>query len=64
MRVHLTECGMVVRKILAHLGEPTEAPPMASACGPLLWKRADAEQCECDAQAQPTPDNEFDQRIA
>jgi len=55
---------MAVREILAHLGEPTSAPRMASARGPPLWERADAGHGECDPQAQPVADYEFDQRIA
>ena len=55
---------MAVREILAHLGEPTCAPRIAPARGPPLWEMADAGQGECDPQAQPAPDNEFDQRIA
>jgi hypothetical protein len=55
---------MAVPEILFCLGEPTSAPPMAPAGGPPPWKRADAGKGECDAQAQPVPDYEFDQRIA
>ena len=53
-----------VREILAYLGEPTSPPRMAPARGPPLWEMADAGQGECDPQAQPVPDYEFDQRIA
>jgi hypothetical protein len=55
---------MAVREILACPGEPTSPPRMAPARGPPLWERADAGQGECDPQAQPAPDYEFDQRIA
>ena len=55
---------MVVREILAYLGEPDIAPRMAPArCSPL-WEMLDAAPTECDPQAQPAPDYEFDQRIA
>ena len=53
-----------VREILACLGEPTSAPPMAPAGGPPLWERPDAELGQFDPQAQPAPDYEFNQRIA
>jgi hypothetical protein len=55
---------MAVREILAYLGEPTSAPPVAPARGPPLWEMPDAAPTECDPQAQPAPDYEFDQRIA
>jgi hypothetical protein len=47
-----------VRKILAHLGEPTSPPRLAPACGPP------AGQGGFDPQAQPAPDYELDQRIS
>ncbi len=53
-----------MREILAHLGEPTSPPRMAPARGPPLWEMSDAAPTECDPQAQPAPDYEFDQRIA
>lgn len=53
-----------VREILAYLGGPTSTPHMAPARGPPLWERADAGQRQCDPNAQPAPDSEFDQRIA
>jgi hypothetical protein len=37
---------------------------MAPARGPPLWEMPDAAPTECDPQAQPAPDDEFDQRIA
>ena len=53
-----------VREILAYLGEPTSPPRLAPARGPPLWEMPDAAPTECDPQAQPAPDYEFDQRIA
>ena len=53
-----------VREILAHLGEPTAPPRLAPARGSPLWDIPVAGQGECDPQAQPAPDYEFDQRIA
>lgn len=53
-----------VHDILAHLGEPTSPPRMVPARCPPLWDMSDAAPTECDPQAQPAPDYEFDQRIA
>jgi hypothetical protein len=55
---------MAVREILACLGEPTSAPPMAPARGPPLSEMPDAGKDRFDPQAQPAPDYEFDQRVA
>ena len=54
---------VVVRDILAHLGEPTAPPRMAPARGPPLWDVPVA-GLGGDPQAQPAPDYNFDQRIA
>jgi hypothetical protein len=54
---------VVVRDILAHLGEPLSPPRMAPARGPPLWEVSVVGQGG-DPQAQATPDYEFDQRIA
>ena len=51
-----------VKKILAHLGEPTTAPILAPAHGSLLWEAA--RPGGADPFAQPMPAFEFDQRIA
>ena len=58
-----------VRKILDHIGEATQPPPITPARGPPLWEAAAAsEQADNDPQwdmsAQPGPQIEFDQRIA
>ena len=58
-----------VRKILDHIGEATQPPPITPARGPPLWEAAAAsEQAGDDPQwdmpAQPGPQIEFDQRIA
>ena len=58
-----------VRKILDHIGEATQPPPITPARGPPLWQAAAAsEQADNDPQwdrsAQPGPHIEFDQRIA
>ena len=58
-----------VKKILDHIGESTQPPRIAAACGPPLWEAAaDAGQARNDPQwdssAQPEPEIEFDQRIA
>jgi hypothetical protein len=58
----------IVRKLLAHLGEPTAPPRIAPARGPPLWVAADVECVHPgrpgDPSAQPEPACEFDQRIA
>jgi hypothetical protein len=58
--------GPVIREILGHLGEPTSAPSLAPARGPPLWELQPDGQAEreIDLLAQPTPDYEFDQRVA
>ncbi len=55
---------VVVRDILAHLGEATSPPRLMPARGPPLWEMQGAGPGEFDRQAQPAPDYEFDQRIA
>ena len=55
---------MAAREVLAHLGKPTLPPPLAAARGPPLSEIRDPALAELDAQAQPVPDYEFDQRIA
>ena len=56
----------VIREILGHLGEPSSAPRLAPARGPpLLEQLVDGQaEREIDPLAQPTPDYEFDQRVA
>ena len=51
-----------VKKILAHLGEPTAAPILAPARGPPLWEAVQPDGT--DPLAQQMPEFEFDQRIA
>jgi hypothetical protein len=51
-----------VKKILAHLGEPTAPPKLAPARGPPLWEAA--QHGSADPFAKPMPVFEFDQRIA
>jgi hypothetical protein len=45
-------------------GERRLPPRVMPGCGPTLWKIPNAGEDECDPQAQPAPDYEFDQRIA
>ena len=58
--------GPVIREILDHLGEPSSAPRLAPARGPPLWELSVGGHVEreIDPLAQPTPDYEFDQRVA
>jgi len=59
----ITDAG-AVREILSHLGEPTSPPRMMKARAPPLWEMQGATMGEDEAQAQPVPEYEFDQRIA
>jgi hypothetical protein len=64
----ITDAG-TVRKILDHLGEPTQSPKIAPARGPPLWEVATASEladkrAEWDMTAPPAPEFEFDQSIA
>jgi len=58
--------GPVIREIFGHLGEPSSAPRLAPARGPPRWEQPVDGQAEreIDPLAQPTPDYEFDQRVA
>ncbi len=53
-----------VREILSPLGEPTSPPRLMKARVPPLWERQGANMGEDEAQAQPVPEYEIDQRIA
>ena len=55
---------VVIREILAHLGEPKSPPRLMPARGPPLWEMPGSEPAKGDPRAQPQPDYEFDQRIA
>ncbi len=59
----ITETG-VMKAIPGHLDEPTSPPRLRTARGPPLWEMAGALPDKSDPQAQPAPDDEFDQRIA
>lgn len=53
-----------VQRILAHIGEPTELPPIAPARGPPGWDDALADAVpEWDDLAQPEPEYLFDQQV-
>ncbi len=60
----LTPEAVPVQRILAHIGEPTEPPPIASARGPPGWDEAPEPAPDWDLLQQPESDFEFDQRIA
>ena len=58
-----------VERILTHIGEPAQPPPIAPARGPPLWEEEDSgaivldeERFTGDPFAQPEPEYEFDQR--
>ncbi len=52
-----------VRRILAHIGEPTEPPPIAPARGPPAWDDEQVQLPDWEAIAQPEPEYELDQRV-
>ena len=52
-----------VQRILAHIGEPTEPPPIAPARGPPRWDDDPEPTPHWDLIAQPDPGFEFDQRV-
>lgn len=53
-----------VQRILKHIGEPPEPPPIASARGPPAWEVALADAIpDWDALAQPKPGFVFDQQV-
>jgi hypothetical protein len=54
----------VIQEIFGHLGEPTSPPRLRPASGPPLWEMQGCGPGEIDPQAEPAPDDEFDQRIA
>jgi hypothetical protein len=53
-----------VQRILAHIGEPNEPPPIAPARGPPGWDDDVGPMPDWDLLAQPAPDVEFDQRVS
>ncbi len=55
---------VAVKKILAHLGEPTAPPRLMPARGPPLWEMQDGGSDAIDPLPQAAPEYEFDQRVA
>ena len=53
-----------VQRILAHIGEPTEAAPIAPARGPPGWNEDLEPIPDFELIAQPDPGFEFDQRVS
>ena len=53
-----------VQRILAHIGEPNEPPPIAPARGPPAWDDVPEPMPDWDLLKQPEPDFEFDQRVS
>ena len=49
---------------LNHIGEPTKAPPIATARGPPAWEDVPEPMHNWDLLGQPAPEFEFDQRIS
>ena len=52
-----------VRRILTHIGEPTEPPPIAPARGPPAWDDEQVQLPDWEAIVQPEPEYELDQRV-
>ena len=59
----ITEAALI-QAILGHLGEPTSPPRPRPARGPPLWEMQDRGSDAINPQAQPMPDDAFDQRVA
>jgi hypothetical protein len=53
-----------IQRILTHMGEPTQAPPVASARGPPLWEEFDQRAGLDPVTAEPIPAYEFDQTVS
>jgi hypothetical protein len=55
-----------VQRFLAHIGEPTEPPPIAPARGPTGWddELELGPMQDWDLFGQPELDFEFDQRVS
>jgi hypothetical protein len=59
----ITETAPVAR-ILMHIGEPPQPPPIAPARGPPAWEDDPEPMPDWDLIAQPDPGFEFDQRLS
>ena len=53
-----------IQRILMHMGEPTQAPPVASARGPPHWGDIDQTPLYDSTLAESAPDYEFDQTVS
>ena len=53
-----------LERILAHIGEPAEPPPIAPARGPPASDDDLGPMPDWDRIKQPEPDVEFDQRVS
>ncbi len=56
--------GVSVRRILTHIGEPTDPPRIAPARGPPTWEAEVESLPSADTIAQPEPDFQFDQTVS
>jgi hypothetical protein len=59
----LTEASPV-RRILSHIGEPIEPPPITPARGPPDWGDEFGPPADYDAVVPPVPEFQYDQRIS
>ena len=52
-----------VQRILTHIGEPAEPPPIAPARGPPVWDDGPDSLPDWDAMAQQEPEYMFNQEV-
>ena len=53
-----------MQRILSHISEPIEPPPITPAGGPPDWDDEPAPLPDYDVLVPPVPEFEFDQRIS
>ena len=56
--------GISIRRILEHIGEPAQPPPVAPARDPPAWEEGSEPVALLDSIAQPEPDFQFDQTLS
>ena len=55
---------VAIERILVHMGEPAQPPPIASARGPPSWEEFDQHAGLDPVMAEPIPAYEFDQTVS
>ena len=53
-----------LRRLLSHVGEPTEPPPITTARGPPDWGDELGPLPDYDAVVPPVPEFQYDQRVS